>query len=78
MCIAVPGEIGSIDNESGQDAKVDFHGNILHVNLGLVQAKVGDFVLVHAGCAIEVMKKDAAEELLSLFDELESVMYKES
>jgi len=27
-------------------------------------------VLIHAGCAIEVLKKDMAEEILSLFDEL--------
>ena len=35
--------------------------------------KVGQYVLVHAGCAIEVMEKDKAQELIDLFDEIESL-----
>lgn len=70
MCVALPGRILSIDGMTGT---VDFQGNILSVNLGVVKAGVGDYVLVHAGCAIEVMKQDMAEELLSLFAELEKL-----
>lgn len=69
MCVALPGKVIEIDGIMG---KVDFNGNIVDVNLGVVQAEVGDYVLVHAGCAIEVMKKDLAEELLSIFSEMES------
>ena len=68
MCIAIPGKITSIE---GMIAKVDFRGNSVNVHTGLIEPKVGDYVLVHAGCAIEVMAKDNAEELLALFEELE-------
>ena len=68
MCIAIPGKIISVE---AQSAKVDFSGNIVNVNVGLIQPKVGQYVLVHAGCAIEVMEKDKAEELIDLFAELE-------
>lgn len=68
MCIAIPGKILSIE---GQKAQVDFNGNQVSVNVGLVSADVGQYVLVHAGCAIEVMSQDKAQELLDLFEELE-------
>lgn len=68
MCIAIPGKIISVE---GQHAKVDFSGNVVNVNVGLIEPKVGQYVLVHAGCAIEVMEKDKADELFSLFAELE-------
>lgn len=68
MCIAIPGKILSID---GLKAQVDFSGNQVSVNVGLVEAEIGQYVLVHAGCAIEVMDKDKAKEILELFEELE-------
>lgn len=67
MCVAMPGKVIEINGLVG---KVDFQGNIVDVNLGIVDAQIGDYVLVHAGCAIEIMKQDAAEELISLFEEL--------
>ncbi len=70
MCVALPGKVIEITGTTG---KVDFQGNVINVLLGVVDAKIGDYVLVHAGCAIEVMKQDAAEELLELFKELESL-----
>ncbi len=70
MCIAIPGKVVEI---SDTDAKVDFSGNIVNVNIGLVSPKVGQYVLVHAGCAIEVMEHDKAEEMIELFAELESL-----
>ncbi|MBE6030257.1 MAG: HypC/HybG/HupF family hydrogenase formation chaperone [Clostridiales bacterium] len=71
MCVAVPGKVVAIN---GDMAQVDFKGNLVPVNTGLVDPKVGDYVLVHAGCAIEVMEKDKAEEIIELFMELEEVM----
>ncbi len=68
MCIAIPGKIISVE---GQHAKVDFSGNVVNINVGLISPEVGQYVLVHAGCAIEVMEKNKADELLSLFAELE-------
>lgn len=67
MCVAVPGKIVEIN---GDFAKVNIMDNITEANIKLVTAKVGDYVLVHAGCVIEVMKKDAAEEMLSIFSDL--------
>jgi len=67
MCVAVPGKIVEIN---GDTAKVDVLGNICEANIKLVSATIGDYVLIHAGCAIEVLKKDMAEEILSLFNEL--------
>jgi hydrogenase expression/formation protein HypC len=70
MCIAIPGKVVDIVEGKG---KVDFSGNIIDVNVSLVNAKIGDYVLVHAGCALEVMAQDKAEELMELFRELEEI-----
>lgn len=67
MCVAVPGKLIELN---GTMAKVDVRNNICDVNIQLVDAKLGDYVLIHAGLAIEVLKQDAAEEILSIFDEL--------
>ena len=69
MCLAIPGKVESID---GYMAKVDFYGNLVNVNTGIIEPEVGQYVLVHAGCAIEVMEKDKAQELIDLFAELEA------
>ena len=69
MCIAIQGKVESID---GNMAKVDFNGNLVNVNTGIIEPEVGQYVLVHAGCAIEVMEKDKAQELIDLFAELEA------
>jgi hydrogenase expression/formation protein HypC len=68
MCIAIPGKIVSLDPPR---AKVDFNGNLVEVNVGLIDPEIGDYVLVHAGCAIEIMEKDKALELIELFQDLE-------
>ncbi len=73
MCIAIPGKVIEIVDGKG---KVDFSGNVVDVNVKLIDAKVGDYVLVHAGCALEVLQKDKADELIDLFKELEDNFYK--
>lgn len=70
MCIAIPGRVLEL---SENKAKVDFNGNLVDINVGLVEPKIGDYVLVHAGCAIEVMEQDKAHELIELFTELEEL-----
>ena len=67
MCVAAPGLVISIN---GNMAEVDFFGNRRQVNVSLVSAKPGDYVLVHAGCAIEIVKKDEGEELAGLLKEV--------
>lgn len=68
MCIAMPGKVVAVEENTAQ---VDFKGNMVKVNTGLIEPKVGQYVLVHAGCAIEVMEQDKAQELIDLFGELE-------
>ena len=70
MCIAIPGKVIASD---GTTAQVDFKGNTVDVNVGLVDPRPGQYVLVHAGCAIEVMEQDKAQELIDLFAELEDL-----
>ena len=69
MCVAIPGKVLSVE---GTMAQVDFKGNTVNVNVGLIDPKPGQYVLVHAGCAIEVIEKDKAEEIIELFAELEA------
>lgn len=71
MCVAVPGKVVEIKGTTGI---VDFGGNTVNINLGLVDAKPGDYVLVHAGCALEVLAEDRANELLSLFEEIREAL----
>jgi hydrogenase expression/formation protein HypC len=68
MCVAYPGRVVET---CGRRAKADFAGNIVDVNTGIVDVKVGDYVLVHAGLAIEVMDQEKAESILEVFEELE-------
>lgn len=67
MCLAVPAEVKSID---GVMATVDFGGVTRTANVSLVDAKVGDFVIVHAGYAIEILDREEAEKTLELFRDL--------
>ena len=68
MCLAVPGKITSIQDNN---AEVDFSGVKRAVSLDLVPAaKKNDYVLVHAGFAIQVLEPGEAEETLKLFKEI--------
>jgi hydrogenase expression/formation protein HypC len=68
MCLAIPAKIISLD---GTIAHVDFGQGVLRdVNVSLVEAKVGEFVLVHAGYAIQVLEEKEALETLSLWNDV--------
>ena len=55
----------------GGKANVDFGQGVLRdVNISLVEAKVGDYVLVHAGYAIQVVEKNEALETLRLWNDI--------
>ena len=54
-----------------EKAQVDFGEGVLRdVNVSLVDAKVGEYVLVHAGYAIQKMDEEDAKETLALWDEI--------
>jgi len=68
MCLAIPAKVLEVQ---GDVAKVDFgEGVARDVNVMLVEAHVGEYVLVHAGYAIQVIDKEAAEETLRLWEEI--------
>lgn len=67
MCLAIPGQVVSVE---GSQAEVDFGGVIRKVNVSLVDAMIGEWVVVHAGFAIEKMDEDEARETLRLWSEL--------
>ena len=55
----------------GEKAKVDFGESVLReVNVSLVEAKIGDYVLVHAGYAIQIIEEQDAKETLSLWNSI--------
>jgi len=68
MCLAIPAKVLEVE---GDVAKVDFgQGIVRNVNVLLVEAHVGEYILVHAGYAIQVIDKEAAEETLRLWKEI--------
>lgn len=70
MCLAVPLKILSIDNK---DAVAAIHGTTRKIRIDFIKnAKVGDYVIVHAGFAIEKITKEEAEENLEAVREVEN------
>ena len=68
MCLAIPAKVLE---KHGDNAKVDFgEGTTREVNISLVDVNVGEYVIVHAGFAIEVLDESEAKETLRLWDEL--------
>ncbi len=68
MCLAIPAKIITRKQDIAQ---VDFGSGVLRdVNVSLVDANVGDYVLVHAGYAIQVLDEKEAQETLSLWNEI--------
>jgi len=71
MCLAIPARIDEIhQGDLGRLGTVDILGVTREVSFDLVpQAGVGDYVLVHAGFAIEVIDEQSAQETLDLVKE---------
>ena len=68
MCLAIPLEVIEINDNI---AKVSIGNTKREAYLDLMdKVEVGDFVLVHAGFAIEKLDKEEAEKTLSLFKEI--------
>ncbi len=73
MCLAIPALIKSID---GYMAEVDIDGVTRQVSLQLTpEARVGDYVLLHTGYAINVIDPAEADETLKLLRELREVRW---
>jgi hydrogenase expression/formation protein HypC len=65
--LAIPGKIKSIDKPTNR-ALVDFKGIEKDINVSLVNAKKGDYVIVHAGFAIQILTSKDASETLTLLN----------
>lgn len=64
MCLGVPARIISIE---GREAKLNLAGNQLKASLDLLDdVKVGDYVLLHAGYAIQKIDEEEAHKTLEL------------
>lgn len=66
MCLAVPGKIVSIEGSDAlfRSGRVDFSGVVREASLACVpEARVGDYVLVHAGMAISIVDEDEADQI---------------
>lgn len=70
MCLAIPGKIIQF-NDDGTTAKVDFDGIIQDVVVALIsEPKIGKYVIVHAGYAIEQMDEAEALEAIEQWKEI--------
>jgi len=73
MCLAVPGKVTSIDesNPELKMAKVNFSGVSREVCIQwLDDVKIGDYVLVHVGFALNKIDEKDAEETLRILREM--------
>jgi hydrogenase expression/formation protein HypC len=79
MCLAIPGKIKEIYNQGEiHMAKVDYNGVELETCLEAVpEAKIGDYVIVHAGFAINTLSEAEALETLELFKQMDALQDKE-
>ena len=67
MCLAIPGKIIEI---KGDSATVDYDGVLKKIDISMIDADVGDFVVANAGFAIKKVDKKEAKEAIRLFQEI--------
>jgi len=67
MCLAIPGMV--VEIQEGGKALVDYGGTRRVADITFVRPRVGDWVVVHAGFALQILDEDAARETLALWDE---------
>jgi hydrogenase expression/formation protein HypC len=73
MCLAIPGRIVEVVDESNRLAKVDVAGVQRTINIGLLDAEgdgaqPGDWVLIHVGFALSKVDEEEAEATLKLLE----------
>ena len=76
MCLAIPALVKSIE---GFEAEVEIGGVSRKASIMLTpEAKVGDYVLLHTGYAINVIDEEEAQETLKIFQEIFEAETKDS
>jgi len=74
MCLSIPAKVESID---GEMAIVSVGGTRYNASLQMLDdVKVGDYILLHTGFAIQKVSKEEAEETLRVFEEFEALNQK--
>ncbi|MHB8065140.1 MAG: HypC/HybG/HupF family hydrogenase formation chaperone [Ruminiclostridium sp.] len=71
MCLGLPAKVLSID---GNNSTVEMMGVSSIISIELIEnVKVGDFVLVHAGCAIQILDEEDALQTIEIFNEIKEL-----
>jgi hydrogenase expression/formation protein HypC len=71
VCLAIPGQILEVVDESNRLARVDVAGVQRNVNIGLLDdAGVGDWVLIHVGFAISQVDEEEARATRDLLERM--------
>jgi len=67
MCLAIPGKVKKIIDD--HTAEIEIGGIVKNASLDLIpQVVVGDYVLLHAGFAIEVIDQEKALEIFRAWE----------
>ena len=80
MCLAVPGQIVEIAGEGlARAARVSFGGLVKQISLAVLpEARVGDYVMVHAGFAISVVDETEAAEVWGVLEQMAALVEEET
>jgi len=70
MCLAIPGRIVEVVDEENRLARVDVAGVRRTVNVSLVDAGQGDWVLIHVGFALSKVDEEEAHATLGVLREM--------
>ena len=73
MCLAVPGKILEISKQDNltRTAKVSFGGAVKDINISFVpEAKIGDYVIVHVGFALNIIDEEEAKKSLEYLKQI--------
>jgi hydrogenase expression/formation protein HypC len=76
MCLAIPGKIVSIQNDDPilRTGKVSFAGVVKEISLAYVpEAKLDDYVIVHAGFAISKIDEEEAEQIFKYLEQMDEL-----
>ena len=71
MCLGIPGKVIKIENK---ESLVEILGVSREISLELLKdIKIGDYVIIHAGCAIAKIDEEEALRTIELFEELKEL-----
>jgi len=73
MCLGLPGKVMEI---TGKRCIVDIMGATREISVDFMKdLKIGDYVLIHAGCAISKIDEEEAQITIDIFKEIKEVMH---